>query len=310
MNSPVIFNGLATAQQLEADLVVAARKLAAAGIQPVIAAILFQEDKGSVLYTSLKREAASRLGIGYQVFQFSVTDPVDNVIAKIIELNLDSTITGIIVQKPWRQTWVTAQPSETTTTFSDWWRSLVSEVDPAKDVDGLTPSTLALLKSGDWLNSGQVLPATCQAVMIILDRYINLFHVSGLMEQSRKRVAIIGRSDLLGTPLYWVLKNRKCEVVLLGKKELKQGIEEKNYLHGFDIIISATGVANMITADLLDDGTAVIDVGEPRGDVDFMRVKEKASFITPVPGGVGPMTVICLMANCIRLAERKLAAEI
>ncbi len=302
MNNAFIFNGLAAAQAREIELLSEVQALRARGAQPAIAAILFQEDKGSVLYTGLKREAASRLGIDYQVFEFSLTAGPDQAIAKIQQLNQDPTITGIIVQKPWRQTWLKNQ-SLPEANFDHWWQALVSAVDPDKDVDGLTPSTLALIESGAWQSAGRVLPATCQAVLTILDRHINLFSPINQMERGR-RVAIIGRSDLLGTPLYWVLKSRGCEVILLGKKELKQGIEQKNYLHGFDVIISATGVAGLITGELIDVGAKVIDVGEPRGDVEFASVSAKASFVTPVPGGVGPMTVVSLMTNCVELAKQ------
>jgi methylenetetrahydrofolate dehydrogenase (NADP+) / methenyltetrahydrofolate cyclohydrolase len=261
------------------------------------------------LYTGLKREAAQRLGIGYQVYEFSFTTPVAEVIAQIQALNHNPTITGIIVQKPWRQTWQAAQTDQTAH-FDSWWHELVAAVEPSKDVDGLTPSTLALVQAGNWAQAGRVLPATCQAVYLILDRYINLFSLKIGVEQRSPRVVIIGRSDLVGTPLYWVLKHRGCEVILLGKKELKQGIEEKNYLHGFDVIISATGVAGLITGELIDEGVRVIDVGEPRGDVQSATVREKAQFLTPVPGGVGPMTVVCLMANCVELAKQRLSHKL
>lgn len=302
-----IFDGIATAAKLEQELKPKVDNLTRLGKSLAIAAILFREDKGSVLYTALKREAAERLGIGYQVHEFSLTDPVARIIDKIQALNLDPSLTGIIIQKPWRRTWEAAQLVTTSnaqqTSFSDWWHQLVVTLNPDKDVDGLSPETLAQVALGEWRQSGAVLPATCQAVLSILEGYTNLFSSTVSTERGRHRVAIVGKSDLMGTPLFWVLKQRGCDVILLGKKELKQGIEQKNFLHGFTVIISATGVAGLITPQLIDEGVAVIDVGEPRGDVSA-EVREMTSFITPVPGGVGPMTVVSLMANCVHLAAR------
>lgn len=302
-----IFDGIATAAQMERELKPRVDDLRQQGKSLAIGAILFREDKGSVLYTGLKREAAVRLGIGYQVYEFSLTDPVSTIVETLTTLNADPALTGIIIQKPWRKTWETARErlgeENSQFTFNEWWHQLVAVLDPAKDVDGLSPTTLQRVQLGEWQQTGTVLPATCQAVISIINGYINLFSTQFSAERRSQRVAIIGKSDLMGTPLFWVLKHRGCDVILLGKKELKQGIEEKNFLHGFDLIISATGVAGLITPELIDEGVAVIDVGEPRGDVSA-EVREKASFVTPVPGGVGPMTVVSLMANCVELAAK------
>lgn len=308
-----IFDGIATAAKLEQALKPKVENLTQLGKSLAIAAILFREDKGSVLYTGLKREAAERLGIGYRVYEFSLTDPITRIIDKIQALNVDPSLTGIIIQKPWRKTWELAQPvtelDAIRPSFNDWWHQLVEQLEPSKDVDGLSPTTLTQVQSGDWQRVGAVLPATCQAVMSILEGYTNLFSNTISTEQGRQRVAIVGKSDLMGTPLFWVLKQRGCDVVLLGKKELKQGLEQKNFLHGFTVIISATGVAGLITSKLIDEGVVVIDVGEPRGDV-HTEVRELASLVTPVPGGVGPMTVVSLMANCVRLAEKQISTQI
>lgn len=303
-----IFDGISTAFKLESELKPKVDGLLQLGKSLAIAAILFREDKGSVLYTGLKRDAAERLGIGYQVYEFSLTDPITIITDKIRALNADPSLTGIIIQKPWRRTWESAQPVAVAgleqISFTDWWQQLVMVLDPDKDVDGLSPDTLNQVKTGEWQRSGAVLPATCQAVLSILEGYTNLFSSAISTEQGRQPVAIVGKSDLMGTPLFWVLKQRGCDVVLLGKKELKQGIEQKNFLHGFKVIISATGVAGLIVPTLIDEGAVVIDVGEPRGDV-ATDVRKVASFVTPVPGGVGPMTVACLMANCVRLAQKQ-----
>ncbi len=309
MSNPIIFDGNATAQAREQELLVLSAQLRAQGIQSKIAAILFREDKGSVLYTGLKRDAAARLGIQYEVYEFSLTASPDEAVSQILKLNEDKLVTGIIVQKPWQKTWILNQKQLASENhaeaFAQWWQQLVGAVAPSKDVDGLTPSTLELIAKNEWQAAGRVLPATCQAVISIIDAYSNLFSLQKTAERGSAPVAIIGRSDLLGTPLFWVLKHRGCDVKLLGKKEFKQGIEQKKFLHGFGTIISATGVSKLITGELLDDGVCVVDVGEPKGDVDFESVKTKAKFITPVPGGVGPMTVSCLMENCLKLCQIK-----
>ena len=228
-------------------------------------------------------------------------------------------------------------------TYNDWWSALTAMIDPEKDVDGLHPSTLAAIERGSWLEQGRVLPATAQAVVEILtnlcleqpkntlvDRVISqleatqnkaiatqavgqiddpaLLETSNLQRVvnclSQKKVIILGKSDLLGKPLYYLLKSRGVSAEMMGSKELSKRIDQARKLLDADIVISATGRPGLITADLLKDGVAVIDVGEPKGDVDFASVKEKADFITPVPGGVGPMTVVCLLQNMVVLAEK------
>lgn len=294
----MIFDGLSLAQAREQKLKPKVEALISQGKKLKIAAILFVEDPGSVLYTALKKETAERLGITYQVFEFSLRDPVELITDQIKALGQDQSVTGIIVQKPTRKLWESVKNSELefgdrSLEFNHWWQSLVVKIDESKDVDGLNPRTLELIKAGTWAEQGRVLPATARAVLTIL----KAAQVFG----KKLKFIILGKSDLLGRPLSYELKNGGEQVGVLGTKGLNQRKESGQLLLDADVIISATGQPGLITGEMIKDGVVVIDAGEPKGDVDFTSVAPQTSFITPVPGGVGPLTVISLMENCADL---------
>lgn len=299
----IIYDGNARALEIEQTIRSEVAALYEQGIEIVVAAILFTEDSGSRLYTRLKGEAAARCGISYRVYEFSLADPVETIQAKIAQLNADKTITGIIIQKPWRKTWKKFQTAETAAKdYNIWWTSLVSKLAIEKDVDGLHPESLRAIKAGTWQQQGRVLPATAQAVLTILDDFSAQTHKS----LNTYNITIIGRSDLLGTPLFFELQSRGVPCELLGRAELQEKIDAGVGLTEADIIVSATGVSGLITAELIGEGSAIIDVGEPQPDVDLESVisSKKASFITPVPGGVGPLTIVCLLQNAVFLAKK------
>lgn len=270
-----------------------------------IAAILFVEDVGSQLYTRLKMEAAQRVGIEYKVYSFSFFDDVTMVLAQIAKLNSDDTITGIIIQKPWRKTWISSRYSgntsgnmqEKNTAYNNWWHQLVAGLNPAKDVDGLHQKTRDSIQAGTRMKEGRVLPATVQAIFTILEQAQVQLHFS-LLE---KKVSIIGTSDIVGLPLYLEMQSRGVQSELLGRKDLQEKVAAGIALKDADIIISATGVEKLITGEMVKQGSIVIDVGEPKPDVDFASVSPKSAFITPVPGGVGPLTVVSLLENAVTL---------
>lgn len=296
----IIFDGIAVAAERETALreqVVAWKQRT--GRQIRVAAVLFVEDAGSQLYTRLKKEAAQRVGIEYEVSTFSFSDPLEEVLAKIGQLNADHHITGIIIQKPWRKTWVSqlqeAGAEVTSEDFSQWWHQLVSGLDPAKDVDGLHPSTHAAIQAGTWQSKGKVLPATVRAVLTILEQ-------AGQANLPNGRYAVVGKSDLLGTPLAAVLRHQGKKVTLLGKKELTERVAEGSALRDFEIVVTSTGHANLIKGAWLQSGGIVVDVGEPKPDVDVSSLEDKLAFLTPVPGGVGPLTVVSLLENAFALA--------
>lgn len=291
------------------------------GKKLVIAAILFKEDAGSRLYTRLKSEAAGRVGIEYRAFEFSLSDDVEKIQTKTEELNNDPNMTGIIIQKPWRDTWLKAQdevfhnqvsnqlnPKKfERESYSAWWTKLTSRINELKDVDGLHPDTIEQIKDKTWDERGKVLPATCQAVLTILDvAFERLTQVNGLektQEQFSGKYIILGKSDLLGIPLFYELLRQGRNIEIIASQELEERMASGQKLLDASVIVSATGKKKLITGDMVSHNVVVIDVGEPSPDVDFESVSQKASFITPVPGGVGPMTVISLLENCTKLAE-------
>jgi len=323
MIKTIIFDGYAFAQKKEEILrQKVAKIIASKDIQPKIAAILFKEDTGSLIYTAKKHEAAQRVGISYDVHKFSMLDDVDLILQKMRELNRDEQVTGIIVQKPWRKTWENVQAEKERQqqsasrevdedknqargelkNFQKWWNVLIAAIDENKDVDGLHPNTLQAVKENRWQQEGKVLPATCKAVLEILgeakSELLKINNSHPFINDQAKTI-IIGRSELLGKPLYYELLNQNKNVELIGRKEFNQRIEEKKYLLDADIVVSSTGIHQLVQAHMLKEDVVLVDVGEPQPDVDYAKVTEKAAFLTPVPGGVGPMTVVCLLENCV-----------
>jgi methylenetetrahydrofolate dehydrogenase (NADP+) / methenyltetrahydrofolate cyclohydrolase len=307
--SPIIFDGYAYANEKLVQLQPSVEQLAGQGRQLKIAAIVFKEDEGSLLYTDLKAKAAEILGIGYDRFLFSLKNHnLAEVEEKIKDLNKNPLVTGIIIQKPWKKTWQQFQSVDQAVDFSDWWEQLVSSLDVKKDVDGLHPETQAAIEAGTWMKQGLVLPATAKAVLVILDVAENKINFSrqkgeSIFDLAHKKIVIIGRSNLLGIPVFNVLKNWNYDVEMIGKQGLEQRIEQQIYLQDADVVITATGRTKLITGKMVKQGSVLIDVGEPQPDFEFDSVKEKALFITPVPGGVGPLTVISLMENCVKLGQ-------
>jgi methylenetetrahydrofolate dehydrogenase (NADP+)/methenyltetrahydrofolate cyclohydrolase len=301
----VIFDGITTAAVREKLVKTEVESLAASGIHIAIGAIVFREDAGSQLYTRLKSEAAARVGIQYIPQQFSITDSIDLIGQQITSFNSDNRITGIIIQKPTKRIWHSAQHQQGIAeseldqrAYDAWWKSLTAAIDPQKDVDGLHPDTLLAIADGTWERGRHVLPATCQAVVDILEEHCKTLQ--------QTKVIIIGKSDLLGTPLAYYLKNRGVTAELLRRVDLEERMKNGSKLLDADVVVSATGVENLVNGDMIKDGVIIIDVGEPRPDVNQKSVSALASFITPVPGGVGPMTVVSLLANAVKLAQHNL----
>lgn len=299
-----ILDGFQLAMERKEALLPQVKFLASRGVYPVIGAVLFMEDAGSQLYTRLKKEMAESLGIGYRVFSFSVLDAPEKILSQIEKLNKDSEITGIIIQKPWRKTWVEVaglSEEEGRVAFQKWWEVLVSSLDEKKDVDGLHPKNLQSFSQGKWQEEGRVLPATCQATVSLLEHAFATKEVFSFLRENSLKVIILGKSDLLGQPLFALLSSQNCQVEMIGSSELKTRIENKIFFKDADVVVSATGRKNLIHGELLKEGSVVIDVGEPQGDVELASVLGKAKVVSPVPGGVGPMTVVSLMENAVQL---------
>lgn len=249
-------------------------------IKPCLAVIQVGDDLASNIYVENKRKACSEVGIYFKHIKFDEYVSEKEIINKIIELNNDEYVDGIIIQLP--------LPIK----FNE--KRLVNYVTKLKDVDGLTDSNKALLLR----NNPLLVPCTPLGIIELLKAYN--------IEISGKNVVIVGRSNLVGMPLALLMNNYDATVTLCHSKTKNL----KDYTLNADILVSATGVPKLITKDMVKKDSVIIDVGINRvdgklcGDVDFDNVKDLASYITPVPGGVGPMTVAMLLQNTV-LSNKK-----
>lgn len=240
-----------------------------------LAVIQVGEDEASKVYVSQKEKLATELGYKFIHTKLSANTTNEEVISVINELNNDDTIDGILVQMP--------LPKHLDETL------IQNSVDPNKDVDGLT-----FINAGKLVHSEEgLVPCTPKGIIDMLDHYeIGLEGVNAV---------VIGRSVLVGKPIATLLTNRNATVALCHSKTKNLG----DITRQADIIICAVGKKHFLTEDMVKDGAVVVDVGINRvdgklyGDVDFENVKIKCKYITPVPGGVGPMTVYELCSNVL-----------
>lgn len=252
--------------------------------RPSLTVIQVGNDPASAVYVRSKVRACEKLGIGSAMHKLAESIPRGELIELIHTLNADAGVSGVLVQLP--------LPPHLNAT------EIINEVDPARDVDCLHPSNVGRL----WLGDSYVTPCTPQGIIEILRHY-------GI-ELKGKRAVIIGRSNIVGKPLAALMLARHATVTLCHSRT----IDLPGVAREADVLVAAVGKPEMITADCVKDGAVVIDVGVNRktgadgekalvGDVDFAAVEEKASAITPVPGGVGPMTIAMLMVNTLRCYE-------
>jgi len=254
--------------------------LANKGIKPCLATVLVGNNQASATYVKNKQIAASSVGILTRDFKLPENISQEELVKTINELNHDENVHGILIQLP--------LPNQIET-------SITNMVNHEKDVDGLTSYNLGLLLEG----TPKLIPCTPLGILELLD-YYNI-NVKGI------DVAIINRSNLVGKPLGILLMNRDATVTFFHSKS--KGMEDK--LKNFDCIITAVGDRQKftLTSNMVKDGAIIFDVGISRingkiqGDVDFKSVSERASYITPVPGGVGPMTVTMLLKNTVHAAS-------
>lgn len=290
-----IIDGQAVAEQIRAELRDRIAALKAIGVTPGLAAILVGDDPASAVYVRGKAKDAAEAGIFAETVRLPADTAEDALLGLIADLNADPRFNGMIVQLP--------LPGHL-----DGERA-TRAVDPAKDADGLHPVNLGLLLRGE----GELLPATPSGVQQLLLR-------SG-HDPAGKHVVIAGRSNLVGKPLANILlqkapgANATVTVCHTGTPDLGA------FTRRADILVAAIGRPGAITAEMVRPGAVVIDVGVSRvtdatrksgyrlaGDVDFDAVAPIAAAITPVPGGVGPMTRAMLLVNTITAAERQTAA--
>lgn len=242
-------------------------------IKPCLAVIQIGEDPASEVYIKAKEKACNEIGMYFKHIKFEETAREIEVINKIIELNNDEYVNGILIQLP--------LPEK----FNK--EKLINYIARGKDVDGLTDINVGKLVN----NKKCLVSCTPQGIMALLKNYD--------IEISGKNVVIVGRSSLVGKPLISLFLNEDATVTVCHSKTTN--LEE--FTKNADILVVAVGHKHLITKNMVKDGAVVIDVGINRedcklyGDVDFEGVREKASYITPVPGGVGPMTVAMLLNN-------------
>ncbi len=286
-----IIDGRAIAAELRAELAGEVAELAARGVTPGLAAVLVGDDPGSVSYVTGKAEACAEIGIFSETIRLPADVSQEALLERIATLNADARFHAILQQLP-----LPAHIDE---------RAILDAIDPARDADGLHPVNLGRLLRGE---ADGPIPCTPRGVMHLLAR-------SGV-DPAGKRAVVVGRSTLVGRPLAVLLSNKaagaNATVTLChtGTADLAAHTRDA------DILVVAAGRPGTVTADMVKPGATVIDVGVNRiddasrkrgwrlvGDVDFAGVSEVAGLVTKVPGGVGPMTIVMLLANTIRAAR-------
>ena len=276
-----ILDGKALANLLGENLKEKVKNLKAEGITPHFCVINIGDDTASKIYVRSKKRKAEKLGIIQDIYQMPADTKQQGVLDLIDKLNTDPEINGLMVQMP--------TPEQINAD------ELLARIDPNKDVDSLTPANVGRL----WLKDHFVEPATAEGIMALLKHYE--------IPLNGKNVVIIGRSNIVGKPLAALMLEKNATITIAHSKTQNLASLTKRA----DVIVSATGEPCLIKADMVKDGVIVVDVGINRvngklvGDVDFDAVKEKASYITPVPGGVGPLTVQFLMEAVVNLTRRQ-----
>jgi len=284
-----IIDGKAVASQVRAEVAERVRALQARGVNPGLAAVLVGDDPASHIYVGSKQKACAEAGIYSERVELPADTPQSTVIQEIQRLNADPKVSGMIVQLP-----VPEHISELAVQMA---------VAPEKDVDCLGPTNVGLLARG----RGHLLPATPYGIVELLVR-------SGIDTQGQ-HVVIVGRSGLVGMPLAIMLaqKSPRANATVTICHTRTRDIAA--HTRQADILVVAAGRPRAVTGDMVKAGAVVIDVGINRtedgivGDVAFEEAKEVAAAITPVPGGVGPMTVAMLLVNTVAAAEAQAAAR-
>lgn len=270
----IILDGKKLSEKIGEDI----RKKVKGNIKLVI--ILVGNDSASEIYVKKKMKKCLSLGIHSELIHFKYNATEDQIITKIEELNLKKEINGIMIQLP--------LPKHLNS------RRILDHISINKDVDGLNSYNLMKI----LLNEEKIVPATPKGIFRLLEEYN--------ISVESKNVAIIGFSDIVGKPLATMCLNRGATTTVchIKTKNLSQ------HTLGSDIIMTSTGCPNLIKENMVKKGAIVVDIGISRkgskvvGDVDYENVKNKCSYITPVPGGVGPMTIISLVENLISLSSK------
>jgi methylenetetrahydrofolate dehydrogenase (NADP+)/methenyltetrahydrofolate cyclohydrolase len=278
-----IIDGKAISQEVRAEWKIRADALKARGVTPGLAVIIVGEDPASKVYVGNKVKACAELGIFSEHIELPADTSEATLLGKIAQLNADARIHGILVQLP--------VPKHIDS------NKVLLAISPDKDVDGFHPMNVGELVTGH----AKFQPCTPFGVMSLLEK-------SGVAIEG-KHAVVVGRSNIVGKPMALMLLQKNATVTICTSKT----VDLAKFTRDADILVVATGKPKMITGDMIKPGAAVIDVGINRlpngklaGDVDFDSAKEVAGFITPVPGGVGPMTITMLVASTVMAAERSI----
>jgi len=280
----MIIDGKKIAENLRIKLKKEIKQLPASQIRPGLTVILIGDDLASQIYVRNKKKFAQEVGIRSKILKFDSTITEQNLISEIHKLNNDTSVHGILVQLP--------LPNHINS------RKIISEIDPGKDVDGFHPVNVGNLSAGNEA----LVPCTPYGCYLLLKEVVS--NLSGL------HAVIIGRSNINGKPMAQLLLKEDCTVTIAHSKTKNL----KQLCLTADILVAAVGKAHMVKSDWVKSDCVVIDVGINRleengnkkivGDVDFENIKNKVKAITPVPGGVGPMTISCLLNNTLKAYKK------
>lgn len=275
-----IIDGKAIAEKIRADLAAQVKELQARGITPGLATVLVGSDPASEVYVRMKGDACNKLGMHSVKITRPAETTEEELLALINELNSDPAIHGILVQLP--------LPPQINAD------RVLETISPAKDVDGFHPYNVGRLVTG----KPTFQPCTPYGVMVMLQE-------AGV-DLAGKEVVVVGRSNIVGKPVALMCLQRNATVTICHSKTR----DLPGRVRAADVVIAAVGVPEMIKGDWIKEGAVVIDVGVNRvgekklvGDVEFAAAAERASAITPVPGGVGPMTITMLLHNTLEAAK-------
>ena len=281
-----ILDGKSLAASIRVDLKKKVDALVQRGVKPGLAVILAGDDPASKVYVRNKTRACEEVGVRSQQVDYPASVTQEELIGRIRKLNADPAVHGILVQLPLPKQIDSAR--------------VLEAVAPHKDVDGFHEANLGALLAG----RPRVVPCTPAGVMRLLEH-------AGVPLAGRHAV-VIGRSNVVGKPVALLLLQKDATVTICHSKSRNLEMETRQA----DILIAAVGRAKLVTAAMVKPGACVIDVGVNRladgklaGDVDFDAVKEVASAITPVPGGVGPMTIAMLLENCLSASSNEQSAH-
>lgn len=278
----VIIDGKALSAKLKNQMKEKVEFLKTTGINPCLAVIIVGENPASKVYVNNKKKSCAELGIESLEYALPEETTEEELLRIIDELNNNENVDGILCQLP--------LPSHICE------KNIINSISPEKDVDAFHPENVGHIMIGDYT----FLPCTPAGVMEMLKEYE--------IDVAGKNCVVVGRSNIVGKPMTMLLLKENATVTVCHSRTK----DLASFTRQADVLVSAVGKPGLITEDMVKENAVVIDVainrlenGKLCGDVDFEKVKEKASFITPVPGGVGPMTIAVLMKNTVTAAENR-----